>query len=225
MLPLIHYGYLQSELYESFRKMQAKNAASKTSSTNKDNQHELSTGNQIEDQASVAIIHPIFNPNSKSTMEKKQKTVRFAPLPGISNSNQEEAVVEAEVLELSDDGTFDLSTVRPASKTEESNQVDDIQVSDTNSHNEQNDQEEEEEFETAELPPPRACVKSEIEFTPRVFPTPSRESKAAEEEDWLIKNHKHLSSHKGLRRSSDYDISESDRMYLSLISPWYSIEF
>uniref|UniRef100_H3HBS8 CS domain-containing protein n=1 Tax=Phytophthora ramorum TaxID=164328 RepID=H3HBS8_PHYRM len=56
--------------------------------------------------------------------------------------------------------------------------------------------------------------ESEIRFTPRVFPTPSRESKAAEEEGWLIKNRKHVNSHKGLNRSSEYDISETDPMWL-----------
>lgn len=61
------------------------------------------------------------------------------------------------------------------------------------------------------MPPPRASLKSEIQFTPRVFPTPSRESKAAEEEDWLLKNRKHLKKHKGLNHSAAYDISESDR--------------
>lgn len=73
--------------------------------------------------------------------------------------------------------------------------------------------------EAEELPPPREAFHSEIQFTPRVFPTPSRESKAAEEEDWLIKNRKHLSKHKGLRGSADYDISESDRMKLK--SVWH----
>lgn len=61
------------------------------------------------------------------------------------------------------------------------------------------------------IPEPRAAVRSEICFTPRVFPTPSRESKAAEEEDWLLKNRKHLNKHKGLHGAGSYDISESDR--------------
>lgn len=67
------------------------------------------------------------------------------------------------------------------------------------------------------VPPPRQALQSEIQFTPRVFPTPSRESKAAEEEDWLVKNRQHLSRHKGLRNAGAYDISESDRAYLRVL--------
>lgn len=51
------------------------------------------------------------------------------------------------------------------------------------------------------IPPPRAFTSNEsngkvpINFTPRVFPTPMRESKAAEEEDWVAKNRRHLKKH------------------------------
>ena len=48
------------------------------------------------------------------------------------------------------------------------------------------------------LPPPRSQLPSnrvEIAFSPRVFPTPLRESKAAEEGDWIAKNRKHLKRH------------------------------
>ncbi|KAF0705806.1 hypothetical protein As57867_006896, partial [Aphanomyces stellatus] len=65
------------------------------------------------------------------------------------------------------------------------------------------------------LPPPRCTAQNKIAFTPRVFPTPSRESKAAEEEDWLLKNRKHLKTHKGLHASAAaQDISESDPVWL-----------
>ena len=62
--------------------------------------------------------------------------------------------------------------------------------------------EEEELAEIKYIPPPRtegisksADGKVDIIFTPRVFPTPMRESKIAEEEDWIAKNRRHLKKH------------------------------
>ena len=37
--------------------------------------------------------------------------------------------------------------------------------------------------------------KVDVQFTPRVFPTPMRESKIAEEDDWIAKNRRHLKKH------------------------------
>ena len=67
---------------------------------------------------------------------------------------------------------------------------------------------EEEEEEVRYVPPPRstglsanADQKIGISFTPRVFPTPMRESKAAEEEDWVAKNRRHIKKHGVLGKS------------------------
>lgn len=59
------------------------------------------------------------------------------------------------------------------------------------------------------IPPPRVvgtCIdgssgKVNINFTPRVFPTPMRESTQANEEDWIAKNRKHLKKHGTLGRN------------------------
>jgi dyslexia susceptibility 1 candidate gene 1 protein len=59
----------------------------------------------------------------------------------------------------------------------------------------------EEDSEIKYVPPPRSFPKEEggkkvgITFTPRVFPTPMRESKQSEEQDWIAKNRKHLKKH------------------------------
>ena len=50
------------------------------------------------------------------------------------------------------------------------------------------------------IPPPRSTGNStinkvDVDFTPRVFPTPMRESKLAEEDDWIAKNRRHLKKH------------------------------
>lgn len=60
----------------------------------------------------------------------------------------------------------------------------------------------EEEIEARYIPGPRnlgaggAEAKVKIGFTPRVFPTPMRESKRAEEEDWIARNRAHLHKNK-----------------------------
>jgi dyslexia susceptibility 1 candidate gene 1 protein len=43
--------------------------------------------------------------------------------------------------------------------------------------------------------------KVAINFTPRFFPTPIRESKLAEEEDWIAKNRRHIKRHGVLGKS------------------------
>jgi dyslexia susceptibility 1 candidate gene 1 protein len=77
--------------------------------------------------------------------------------------------------------------------------------SDTSRSSQQQQQQqyvEEEEEEVRYIPPPRSAglslsadQKKDIKFTPRVFPTPMRESKAAEEEDWVAKNRRHMKNH------------------------------
>jgi hypothetical protein len=130
-----------------------------------------------------------------------------------------------EVIELTGDGSFDVSSGRkptPIMEDAVDPALDEDQGKYSLSEKEEphdealgvDDQADSPEMqEAAELPPPRECVQAEIRFTPRVFPTPSRESKAAEEEDWLLKNRKHIKKHQGLNRTSEYDISETDRTY------------
>ncbi|EEY61032.1 uncharacterized protein PITG_01276 [Phytophthora infestans T30-4] len=125
-----------------------------------------------------------------------------------------------EIIELTEDGSFDVT-----SATKSTTHADEkIAATDNQGNAQENTRDEAVEVddkddiselqEKVELRPPRQCVQSEIRFTPRVFPTPSRESKAAEEEDWLLKNRKHINQHKGLNRTSEYDISETDPMWL-----------
>mmetsp|Transcript_15850 Transcript_15850/g.34203 ORF Transcript_15850/g.34203 Transcript_15850/m.34203 type:complete len:478 (-) Transcript_15850:519-1952(-) len=63
------------------------------------------------------------------------------------------------------------------------------------------------------LPPPRSGARVILEFTPRIFPTPMRESKREEEEDWLLRNRRHLKG-KAKKRLDAVDISERDPYWL-----------
>jgi dyslexia susceptibility 1 candidate gene 1 protein len=75
------------------------------------------------------------------------------------------------------------------------------------------------------VPPPRssglstnADQKIGISFTPRVFPTPMRESKAAEEEDWVAKNRRHIKNHGVLGKSKCLILRERDSVTACLLS-------
>lgn len=77
------------------------------------------------------------------------------------------------------------------------------------------------------IPPPRSVNSKDknvvpIAFTPRIFPTPMRESTLAQEEDWIAKNRKHLKKHgvfgpnhaHHLKTGKKSDISEEDPVWL-----------
>ncbi|EQC32861.1 hypothetical protein SDRG_09393 [Saprolegnia diclina VS20] len=126
------------------------------------------------------------------------------------------------ILEASTDGTFDItnnnddiewsdteSETDVAPMTAPSLPMDDDAINNNNVHEDEDD-----ETDVVYIPAPRETLQSKISFTPRVFPTPSRESTAADEEDWLVKNRKHLKSHKGLHANCAQDISETDPVWL-----------
>ncbi len=61
------------------------------------------------------------------------------------------------------------------------------------------------------VPDPRDGGVIKFNFTPRIFPTPMRESKATEEEDWIAKNRSHLRRNPQLKPQLDaLDIEDSD---------------
>ncbi|KAG1704284.1 hypothetical protein DVH05_006292 [Phytophthora capsici] len=147
-------------------------------------------------------------PKNRKTIDgKTTKKVSFADENGRNVNRQDDTIIE-----LTDDGTFDIPSAKQPATPLDGNQCSSFCESFREEAIETESEDDSEEV--IELPPPRQSVQSEIRFTPRVFPTPSRESKAAEEEDWLLKNRKHISKHQGLNRTSDYDISETDPMWL-----------
>lgn len=72
-------------------------------------------------------------------------------------------------------------------------------MSSTSSANEEDNLHDVDDEDVKYVPPPRAMgaagAKVDIKYTPRVFPTPLRESKQAEEDDWIAKNRRHLKKH------------------------------
>ncbi|KAG7397054.1 hypothetical protein PHYBOEH_001332 [Phytophthora boehmeriae] len=205
-------------LYESFRELQVQKQE-------KAQQQEKKKLQQFKnDQSSFSTEDKSYLEREDSSLldKKSKKKVTFAATPPkdarslVLADNREE-----DIIELTADGSFDISTASKQEFSDTKSHVDGIREAEgcTSAENVREEAIEVEDESTehnvvVELPPPRECVQSEIHFTPRVFPTPSRESKAAEEEDWLLKNRKHINKHKGLNRTSEYDISETDPMWL-----------
>lgn len=234
-------------MYESFRELQQKKKAMAAEEKQK------AQITESEQKALAVETQEPEVPNAAKNAEKpKKKRVSFAsdleqPSPPVVRSTERQSREDSHgpsVLEISEDGSFDLpltpakareskvSSTSDAFVHEDDQQYDDNVEADTQEPSEDGDRRQEA-LETPSsspptlqpkitpvapvkvkrIPAPREKLQSEIQFTPRAFPTPSRESKAAEEEDWLLKNRKHLNKHKGLRGAGAYDISESDRTY------------
>lgn len=64
------------------------------------------------------------------------------------------------------------------------------------------------------IPPPRSTTKLTFKHTPRVFKTPLRESKRADEEDWVAKNGSHLRRQREISGGDARDIEERDPVWL-----------
>jgi len=75
--------------------------------------------------------------------------------------------------------------------------------------------EEEDNLDENYMPEPREKGVVKFNFTPRIFPTPMRESKQGEEEDWIAKNRTHLRRNPNLRPQLDaMDIEDGDPTWL-----------
>lgn len=119
---------------------------------------------------------------------------------------------ETESAELIDAGSLEISQLSVGSESGE------LQMSEVPEVDEDSD--------LKYIPPPRvvgtsadgASGRVNINFTPRVFPTPMRESTQANEEDWIAKNRKHLKKHGTLGRNmpkgNGVDVTEEDPAWL-----------
>lgn len=183
-------------------------------------------------------------------IKKQTKHVSFTSSPG--SADIAKPSYESDVLERAvefDKKIYEIDDVEGFDEED----IDDENLSSSPRQIQQNDRreerrsiEEEVDEDVKYIPPPRQVFQSSdedqqvlnpkvtINFTPRLFPTPMRESKAAEEEDWIAKNRRHLKHHgvlgKGLKKgkfnvdlvqtsescifSGGQDVSEEDPVWL-----------
>ncbi|ETV68536.1 hypothetical protein H257_15525 [Aphanomyces astaci] len=175
------------------------------------------TEKQREEDAMYRTFRDLQHPPSTQSTKRRSST----PI-----------AVEPPILEMTPEGEFDIprrSIVVPSPPPREEEQdwgtSSDTESDDYSNNNSpiletpiENGDDDGEDEDVTQWPPPRQQVTaSRIVFTPRVFPTPSRESTAVDEENWLVKNRKHLKSHKGLHAAAAtaaQDISETDPVWL-----------
>ena len=152
----------------------------------------------------------------ENEMEKEKEKSAPVPSHAKNDSNAPSAIPST---------VFQVDKNKPVLRTEFSkHNIDDIDEDmdldddaiENNDGNAANDEEDEdyilvggdndEDDEIKYVPPPRQALakndgnvsksnKVDISFTPRIFGTPLRDSKAAEEEEWIAKNRRHLKKH------------------------------
>ena len=153
---------------------------------------------------------------------KKNEEVRANGASTTANGSNDSSIVPSTVFQVDKDkpvSRTEFSKHNVENIDEDLDLDTDIENDDGNaddSGNESEEEEEEEDYvlvdgddkddEIKHIPPPRQAMpksdgnlakgnKVDISFTPRIFPTPMRDSKAAEEEDWILKNRRHLKKH------------------------------
>lgn len=139
------------------------------------------------------------------------KTSAPSPPSPPPRPRKEERVIEAE-----EDGGFEIVDY-PDEDDEEAVLAAKLAVQDREAMDagEEEEEDEQEEDELAHVPDVRDGGVIKFNFTPRIFPTPMRESKATEEEDWIAKNRTHLRQNPQLKPQLDaLDIEDSDPTWL-----------
>ena len=157
--------------------------------------------------AQMNMNNTAAKPQKSMNIVKEKKTISFKTDDNNINSidsylladdiDDDNIVSKKSSYNMNDIDESDDENMKPETSTSSSN------IFMENERNEDFINENEEE-EVRYIPPPRsigvnadnkADSKINISFTPRVFPTPMRESKASEEEDWVAKNRRHIKNH------------------------------
>merc|ERR1711916_54925 len=167
--------------------------------------------------------------------KEKEKSSTTSSTSSSSNSSNGPSAVTAAVFQVDKD--------KPISRTEFSKHNldnldedldlnDDIENDNGNADDVNNDEEDyilvngdENDDEIKFIPPPRQALpkddgnatksnKVDITFTPRIFGTPMRDSKAAEEEEWIMKNRRHLKKHAVYKNNIPRTMEEEDPTWM-----------
>lgn len=128
--------------------------------------------------------------------QKYQNTQQLEKNPNLPRIEE----LELDNGELDDDDDLDILNEKPNQKA-----LKDVNTFDVES-----------ETELKYVQPPRNSenCKVEISFSTRLFPTPLRESKISEEEDWIAKNRSHISKHGMLNKQSHNKDIDEDPFWL-----------
>eukprot|EP00944_MAST-04C_sp_MAST-4C-sp1_P013889 g13889.t1 len=135
-------------------------------------------------------------------VEKEQEEARRPP-ENVGNNPKSTIATSSDIFDEDDvdDGTDKKQTVDEAALTHEEDEDDEVMMEDDD---------------IKYIPAPRETHKVQIKHTERFFPTPLRESKIKEEEDWLAKNASHIGRRLGEKRKpgDTRDISERDPFWI-----------
>lgn len=165
----------------------------------------------------------VFATLERLHVERTSNTINSAN-EGAQVSNATQDIRSSAVLAIHDECVADSKAVERVLEESE----DELQESDNDEHSSEKDVASDEESraqprEGEQLvdvdiarPEPRNGARVTLGFTPRLFPTPTRESKAAEEEAWIMKNRKHLTKNPALkgRLPQNLGIEERDPTWL-----------
>ena len=135
-------------------------------------------------------------------LEKQQKEARHPP-GNVGNEPKPNIATSSDIFDEDDvdDGTDKKENVDEAALTHEEDEDEEVMVEDDD---------------IKYIPAPRETHTVQIKHTERFFPTPLRESKIKEEEDWLAKNASHVGRRLGEKRKpgDTRDISERDPFWI-----------
>ena len=190
----------EKEVYDTFARMEME----KQKTTSKSSQPSSSSGDKTKKSKGVSFspstteednssIHPITTttepskPPSQTVFHIAEEKTDLVVVESKKNGQDIFDSGSVEVLHINDDDDDDDGW--------EVVEEEAIIASQQASSNAENDNDN-----VRYIPPPRSTGSStinkvDVDFTPRVFPTPMRESKLAEEDDWIAKNRRHLKKH------------------------------